>query len=127
MRLLATRLCLSGGLRVNSKLEWSLSLGSQRLDKFNIWDFKRLLIEAIEKRDGYTKGWILVKLMATIRSSHARARWNPQSMEDLSENEWAKVAKVIIEQAEQWRPDISVKIEAFAEVDKSAIQKKPQS
>lgn len=115
---------VAGALRVNTKLEWSHSLGKFRHSDFNIWEFEELLNDAIEKRGGYEKGWKLVKFMATVRSTHRSARPNPQSMDDLSETEWFKVSQVILEQAQQWRPEMSVKIEVFAEVEKGATYKK---
>ena len=47
---------ISACLRVNKKLEWSTSLGVQTLNGFNIWTLEQLIIETINKRDGFDKG-----------------------------------------------------------------------
>jgi hypothetical protein len=47
---------ISACLRVDKRLEWSTSVGTQASSSFNIWDFEQLLKDAISKRDGHNKG-----------------------------------------------------------------------
>ena len=113
---------ISAVLRADKKLEWSTSLGTKALDTFKIESFEQQLYEEVQKSDGFTKGWPFTRFLVVVKASHSRATRVIQSIDDLSETEWAKAVDVIKQQSGKWAPQLTVKFEVYAEVDRSVQQ-----
>ncbi len=103
---------ISACLRVDKRLEWSTSVGTQASSSFNIWDFEQLLEDAISKRDGHNKGWEITHRMVIVRASRSKATRKLQSIDDFTEAEWNKVLEVI---ASEGAIEYDVRIELQAE------------
>ena len=68
-RIADPELDITASLRVNKRLEWSSSFGTQHLKNFTISSIEEAMIKAIDQRDGFNKGWNITKYTAIVRNS----------------------------------------------------------
>jgi len=59
-----------------------------------------------------------------VKATKPRAPRKQQSIDDFSESEWEKVTKIILEEAAEWTPELTVKIEVSASAPTKAELKR---
>ena len=113
---------ISACLRVDKRLEWSTSVGTQASSSFNIWDFEQLLEDAISKRDGHNKGWEITHRMVSVRASRSKATRKLQSIDDFTEAEWNKVLEIIASEA-AIEYDVRIELQAESSKGKGSLKR----
>lgn len=112
------KLHIHSTLRVDKKFEWQATLPERNLQDFSLADFEQVLNEEIEKRDGWTKGWVLTHRTAFVKGAHHKAKKIPQSIDDFTESEWDKVLNIILKESTTYGGEVDLKIEIQAETTK---------
>ncbi|KAL9132381.1 MAG: hypothetical protein Q9175_006446 [Cornicularia normoerica] len=85
-----------------------------------IWSFEEQLNGVIQKRDGHIKGWTVERYSISIRADAPKATRFIQTIDDLSEAEWAKAEEAIVAQAVKWEAEqVNVRIELTGKADKT--------
>ena len=119
------KLHIHSTLRVDKKFEWQGSLSDKTLQEFSLADFEQVLNEEIEKRDGWTKGWVLTHRTVIVKGSHHKAKRIAQSIDDFTESEWDKVLNIILRESQTYGAEIDLKIELLAETRQLPFPTKP--
>lgn len=109
------------GLRVNKRIEWAHTFVVQLLSEFDIWTFEELFNAELDKRN-VGLGWVTQSIMVIVKSKHSKAVQVYQSIDDFSEPQWSKVVDVIKAQSAEFYPDLTVRIEIAAVVDKDLVE-----
>jgi hypothetical protein len=109
------------GLRVNKRIEWAHTFAVQPLSEFDIWTFEELFNAEFDKRN-IGLGWATQSIMVIVKSKHSRAVQVYQLIDDFSEPQWSKVVDVIKAQSAEFYPDLTIRIEIAAVVDKNLVE-----
>lgn len=98
-------------IRVNKELLIQDSLAPVKLDTFDIAKYEQHVISEFKKKNGYSDGWELQKRTAFVKARHPRATRTPQTLDDLSIEEWDKVFSIIYDHSARFCRDVDIKVE----------------
>ena len=103
---------------VDKKICWQTNIFEKSLDEFEIIDVKRQLNNVIEIQHDVEQKWQTISIIVIVKFKHSRAVRKQQTMKDLSAVQWIAVADLIVIETTEWKPQLTIIINIFAEIDK---------